>query len=60
MTDVGEDASGYFDGQTDREWARLERTLHGRVKYAIHRKLLLDYLRPGTCATWNSMMSRSI
>jgi ubiquinone/menaquinone biosynthesis C-methylase UbiE len=37
----------YFDTLASREWDRLEATLHGRVKYAIHRRYLDEYIRPG-------------
>ena len=37
----------HFDKFADREWDRLERTLQGRVKYAIHRRVLDAHIRPG-------------
>lgn len=46
MSDT-EGARRWFDEYAEREWERLDRTLHGRVKYAIHRKLLDEALRPG-------------
>jgi SAM-dependent methyltransferase len=35
----------YFDAVGDREWARLEATLRGRISYAIHRRILLECAR---------------
>jgi 2-polyprenyl-3-methyl-5-hydroxy-6-metoxy-1,4-benzoquinol methylase len=37
----------YFDGFAEREWDRLEATLQGRVKYAIHKRVLERYVHPG-------------
>jgi ubiquinone/menaquinone biosynthesis C-methylase UbiE len=37
----------YFDALGDREWDRLENTLQGRVKHAVHRRLLETHIRPG-------------
>lgn len=37
----------YFDDFGDREWYRLEKTLQGRAKYAIHRRFLEEHVRPG-------------
>ena len=37
----------HFDTFAEREWDRLERTLQGRVKYAIHRHVLDAHIRPG-------------
>lgn len=39
--------SNYFDAYGDREWDRLEETLHGRVAHAIHSALLSEHIRPG-------------
>jgi ubiquinone/menaquinone biosynthesis C-methylase UbiE len=36
----------YFDALAEREWSRLEATLQGRIKYAVHRKILAKYIRP--------------
>ncbi len=44
------DASGvraYFDDYAEREWTRLDETVQGRSSYAIHRRLLERYARPG-------------
>jgi SAM-dependent methyltransferase len=41
------DAASYFDTLGEGEWRRLESTLHGRIKYAIHRRFLDEYLLPG-------------
>ncbi len=37
----------FFDNYGTREWERLERTLQGRIKYAIHRRFLDDYIPEG-------------
>jgi len=37
----------YFDNYGTREWERLERTLQGRIKYAIHRRFLDEYVPDG-------------
>jgi len=37
----------YFDALASREWDRLETTLQGRVKYAIHKRLLERYVHEG-------------
>ncbi len=37
----------YFDQQVTREWERLERSLPGRIKYAIHRHFLDKYVTAG-------------
>jgi SAM-dependent methyltransferase len=34
----------YFNHYGTREWERLERSLQGRIKYAIHRRFLDQYL----------------
>ena len=31
----------------EREWRRLDGTLVGRIKYAIHRRVLVDTVEPG-------------
>lgn len=36
----------YFDTLGEREWSRLEDTLQGRIKYAVHRKVLAKYIHP--------------
>ncbi len=44
------DASGvraYFDGYAEQEWRRLEETVQGRTTYAVHRRVLERYARPG-------------
>jgi 2-polyprenyl-3-methyl-5-hydroxy-6-metoxy-1,4-benzoquinol methylase len=41
------DAAAFFDAYGGREWARLEDSVHGRAKYAIHRKLLDDSIASG-------------
>jgi len=37
----------FFDAYGTREWERLERTLQGRIKYAIHRRYLEEYVPEG-------------
>jgi SAM-dependent methyltransferase len=37
----------FFDNYATREWERLERTLQGRIKYAIHRRFLDEYVPEG-------------
>jgi SAM-dependent methyltransferase len=37
----------FFDEYGSREWDRLERTLQGRIKYAIHRRYLDDFVPDG-------------
>jgi SAM-dependent methyltransferase len=41
------DAASYFDTLGEGEWDRLEATLHGRVKYAIHRRFLDEHVHAG-------------
>jgi len=38
----------YYDAYGEREWQRLEATLQGRVKYHLHRHVLLEHVQPGT------------
>ncbi len=38
----------YFDHYGTREWERLERTLQGRIRYAIHRRFLDGYVPDGS------------
>lgn len=38
---------GWFDSLGEGEWARLDATLQGRIRYAIHRELLLGVVEPG-------------
>jgi SAM-dependent methyltransferase len=37
----------YFDNYGTREWERLEGTLQGRIRYAIHRRFLDQYVPNG-------------
>ena len=37
----------YYDNYGTREWERLERTLQGRIRYAIHRHFLDKYVPDG-------------
>jgi 2-polyprenyl-3-methyl-5-hydroxy-6-metoxy-1,4-benzoquinol methylase len=37
----------FFDAYGEREWDRLDKTLQGRVKHAVHRRLLAAHVRPG-------------
>jgi SAM-dependent methyltransferase len=39
--------AAHFDAYGEREWTRLDATLPGRIKYAIHRRFLLDHIRAG-------------
>ena len=45
MTYDPDTLSGFFDQYGQREWDRLETTLPGRLKYAIHKHILDRYLR---------------
>src|SRR6201995_1404324 len=47
MSYDAERTRAYFDTLATREWDRLEATLQGRVKYAIHKRLLERYVRGG-------------
>lgn len=38
----------YFDRMGTEEWERLEATVEGRVKYAIHRRFLAEYIAAGS------------
>jgi ubiquinone/menaquinone biosynthesis C-methylase UbiE len=38
---------GYFDAYGEREWQRLETSFQGRSSYAVHRRILEDYVEPG-------------
>ena len=37
----------YFNAYGEKEWLRLEDSLQGRIKYAIHRYMLDKFLTPG-------------
>ena len=37
----------YFDNSGTREWERLERTLPARIRYAIHKRFLDEYVPDG-------------
>jgi ubiquinone/menaquinone biosynthesis C-methylase UbiE len=37
----------YFDALGDREWDRLETSLQGRIKYAVHQRLIAQQVLPG-------------
>jgi 2-polyprenyl-3-methyl-5-hydroxy-6-metoxy-1,4-benzoquinol methylase len=37
----------YFDDFAEREWHRLATTVQGRVKHAVHRRILEQHVRPG-------------
>lgn len=41
-----ETVAEYFDTLADGEWLRLESTLQGRIKYAVHRHFVTRYIRP--------------
>lgn len=36
-----------YEAQPDREWARLDKDIKGRVSFEVHRRLLARFLRPG-------------
>jgi ubiquinone/menaquinone biosynthesis C-methylase UbiE len=36
----------YFDTLAEGEWLRLESTLQGRIKYAVHRHFIAKYVHP--------------
>jgi SAM-dependent methyltransferase len=38
---------GWYADFDEREWDRLSATLLGRIRYAIHRRVLLDAVEPG-------------
>jgi SAM-dependent methyltransferase len=42
-----EGVRAFFDNYSTREWERLESTLQGRIKYAIHRRFLDAYVPEG-------------
>jgi len=37
----------FFNSYAEKEWSRLEDSLQGRIKYAIHRHILDKHLKPG-------------
>lgn len=37
----------YFDALGDREWDRLETSLRGRIKYAVHERLIAQHVARG-------------
>ena len=41
-----ESGQHHYDRYGGREWDRLEDSLQGRIKYAIHRRFLQDYAGP--------------
>jgi 2-polyprenyl-3-methyl-5-hydroxy-6-metoxy-1,4-benzoquinol methylase len=45
MTYDANSTRAYFDTFADREWDRLERTLQGRIKHAVHRHFLEAHVR---------------
>ncbi len=47
MTYNPQSVQSYFDHYGEREWERLESTLQGRIKYAIHRRFLDAYIPDG-------------
>ena len=46
MTYDAEGVAHYFDKLAEREWLRLESTLQGRIKYAVHRHFIAKHIRP--------------
>jgi SAM-dependent methyltransferase len=47
MTYNSEGVRAYFDSFAEREWQRLEADVQGRSSYAVHKRLLERYVRPG-------------
>ncbi|HXT18920.1 MAG TPA: class I SAM-dependent methyltransferase [Gemmatimonadaceae bacterium] len=47
MTYNADSVRQYFDTFADREWLRLESTVQGRTNYAVHKRFLDEYARPG-------------
>ena len=47
MTYDPESIRNHYDAYGTREWDRLSTTLHGRIKYAIHRQILMGQVAPG-------------
>lgn len=47
MTYDAESVARYFDNIVEQEWLRLESTLQGRIKYAIHHHFIAKHIRPG-------------
>ncbi len=47
MTYAPQEVKAYFDEYAEREWHRLESTMPGRIKAAIHSHILQAHLRPG-------------
>ena len=47
MTYDADRIRGWYADFDEREWQRLEATLLGRIKYAIHRHVLLEAVAPG-------------
>ena len=45
MTYDADRIRGWYADFDEREWQRLEATLLGRIKYAIHRHVLLEAVR---------------
>ena len=46
MTYNAEAVTHYFDKLAEKEWLRLESTLQGRIKYAVHRHFIAKHIRP--------------
>lgn len=46
MTYNADAVAHYFDKLAEGEWLRLESTLQGRIKYAVHRHFIAKYIRP--------------
>jgi ubiquinone/menaquinone biosynthesis C-methylase UbiE len=47
MTYDPDSVARYFDTLAEQEWLRLESTLQGRIKYAVHRHFVERHIRPG-------------
>ncbi|MGH7618252.1 MAG: class I SAM-dependent methyltransferase [Gemmatimonadaceae bacterium] len=47
MSYDAESVRRHFDTLGEREWDRLERTLQGRVKYAVHKRQIEKHVRDG-------------
>jgi SAM-dependent methyltransferase len=47
MTYDADRVRGWYAEFNEREWDRLDATLLGRIRYAIHRRVLMDVVEPG-------------
>lgn len=47
MSDDRQAVERFYDGAGEKEWARLEADLAGRVSFEIHRRFLARFVQPG-------------